>query len=458
MDRISFKVTTYGEFEQITPVLSKIRCRLFYKGKNRNGSYITDEFAERLLSSLPYAPLKGIYSEEEQDFTDHGLENSEGRIYGVVPQDAEVRWEPHVDSDGVERLYATCAVYVYTALYKEANEIVGKSHSMELYRPSIRGEWIYAEGQKVFKFTDGMFFGLQVLGDKVEPCFEGAAFFTLYNEMLQKFEELEQYASKYSNGGKLNMELNFKVSDSQKFNAIWSLLNDKYNEEDGWLITYGIQDIYDDYALVFSYENNRYERVKYTKNNENDTVELGDITVVYFLDVTESEKAVIERMREAAGSYELLEEKFNAGAQAVEENGALNEKINEYSTKISELESGVATLNTEKETAESNYAAATQTISELTEENESLKSYKYAAEKAKKQAVVDSYSELLGNEIIEEFSAKLDEYADETALDMALAYELKKTNLSVFTKTPTYLPKPEDNEGGLAELLSKYKK
>lgn len=455
---ITFKVTTYGEFEQITPVLSKIRCRLFYKGKNRNGSYITDEFAERLLSSLPYAPLKGIYSEEEQDFTDHGLENSEGRIYGVVPQDAEVRWEPHVDSDGVERLYATCAVYVYTALYKEANEIVGKSHSMELYRPSIRGEWIYAEGQKVFKFTDGMFFGLQVLGDKVEPCFEGAAFFTLYNEMLQKFEELEQYASKYSNGGKLNMELNFKVSDSQKFNAIWSLLNDKYNEEDGWLITYGIQDIYDDYALVFSYENNRYERVKYTKNNENDTVELGDITVVYILDVTESEKAVIERMRDAAGSYELLEEKFNAGTQAIEENGALNEKINEYSTKISELESGVATLNTEKETAESNYAAATQTISELTEENESLKSYKYAAEKAKKQAVVDSYSELLGNEIIEEFSAKLDEYADETALDMALAYELKKTNLSVFTKTPTYLPKPEDNEGGLAELLSKYKK
>ena len=254
------------------------------------------------------------------------------------------------------------------------------------------------------------------------------------------------------------MELNFKVSDSQKFNAIWSLLNTRYNEEDGWLITYSIQDIYDDYALVFNYENNRYERVTYTKNNENDTVELGDITVVYFLDITESEKAVIERMRDAAGSYELLEEKFNAGIQAIEENAQLNEKIGEYNTKISELESGMATLNTEKETAESNYTAATQTISALTEENESLKNYKYAAEKAKKQAVVDSYSELLGNEIIEEFCAKLDEYADETALDMALAYELKKTNLSVFTKTPTYLPKPEDNDGGLAELLSKYKK
>ena len=75
-----------------------------------------------------------------------------------------------------------------------------------------------------------------------------------------------------------------------------------------------------------------------------------------------------------------------------------------------------------------------------------------------KQAIIASYSDLLPNEIIETYSAKVDEYSDDTALDMALAYELKKNNVSVFTKTPSYLPKPEENEGGLAELLSKYKK
>lgn len=457
MSRFNFQVTTYGEPIEVTPTISKIRARLFYKYENRNGSYISDEFAEKLLSTLPYAPLKGIYEEETQDFKDHGMANDEGRIYGVVPQEPEIEWVKHVDEDGVEREYASCAVYVYTALYQEANKIVGKSHSMELYPPSIKGEWIYAKGRKMFKFTDGAFYGLQVLGDLVEPCFEGAAFFTLYNDILQKFEELDNKASEFSIGGN-NMELNFKVSDNQKFNAIWALLNDKYNEENGWLITYAVQDIYDDYALVFSYENNRFERVKYTKDNEKDLVELGEITPCYILDLTESEKAVVERLREITGSYELIEEKFTNGQEAVEKVGELTNQINEYSTKITEYEETVATLNTEKETAENNFANASQTISELTDKINSLETYKANVEKEKKQAIIASYSDLLPNEIIETYSAKVDEYSDDTALDMALAYELKKNNVSVFTKTPSYLPKPEENEGGLAELLSKYKK
>ena len=458
MSRFNFQVTTYGEPVEVTPTISKIRARLFYKYENRNGSYISDEFAEKLLSTLPYAPLKGIYEEETQDFKDHGMSNDEGRIYGVVPQEPEIEWVKHVDDDGIEREYASCAVYVYSALYEEASKIVGKSHSMELYPPSIKGEWIYAKGRKMFKFTDGAFYGLQVLGDLVEPCFEGAAFFTLYNDILQKFEELDNKASEFSIGGNNNMELNFKVSDNQKFNAIWALLNDKYNEENGWLVTYSVQDIYDDYALVFSYENNRYERVKYTKDNEKDLVELGEITPCYILDLTESEKAVIERLREITGSYELIEEKFTTGQEAVEKVEELNNQINEYSTKITEYEETVTTLNTEKENVENNYAVATQTISELTDKIASLESYKANVEKEKKQAIIASYSELLPNEIIETYTAKIDEYNDDTALDMALAYELKKNNVSVFSKSPSLLPKPEENEGGLAELLSKYKK
>ena len=458
MSRFNFQVTTYGEPIEVTPTISKIRARLFYKYENRNGSYISDEFAEKLLSTLPYAPLKGIYEEETQDFKDHGMAHDEGRIYGVVPQEPEIEWVKHVDEDGIEREYASCAVYVYTALYQEANKIVGKSHSMELYPPSIKGEWIYAKGRKMFKFTDGAFYGLQVLGDLVEPCFEGAAFFTLYNDILQKFEELDNKASEFSIGGNNNMELNFKVSDNQKFNAIWALLNDKYNEENGWLITYAVQDIYDDYALVFSYENNRFERVKYTKDNEKDLVELGEITPCYILDLTESEKAVVERLREITGSYELIEEKFTNGQEAVKKVDELTNQINEYSTKITEYEETVATLNTEKKTAEDNFATASQTISELTDKINSLETYKANVEKEKKQAIIASYSDLLPNEIIETYSAKVDEYSDDTALDMALAYELKKNNVSVFTKTPSYLPKPEENEGGLAELLSKYKK
>ena len=67
-----FLITYFENLEQISPVLSKSRCRIFYKGKNRNGTFITDEFAEKLLSTLPYTPVKGIYDNFNDDYTDHG--------------------------------------------------------------------------------------------------------------------------------------------------------------------------------------------------------------------------------------------------------------------------------------------------------------------------------------------------------------------------------------------------
>jgi hypothetical protein len=128
LDNISleFPVTVYGNLEKYNDTISKGRCRIFYKGGNRNGTYITDEFAEKLLSSIPYAPVKGIYEGEEGDYTDHGEARNEGRIYGIVPENPNVTWEEHEDEDGEIRTYACVDVLIFTGLYSEANEIVGK--------------------------------------------------------------------------------------------------------------------------------------------------------------------------------------------------------------------------------------------------------------------------------------------------------------------------------------------
>ena len=42
-------VTIYSEITPYNDVLSKARCRVFYKYENRNGTYITDEFADKFL-------------------------------------------------------------------------------------------------------------------------------------------------------------------------------------------------------------------------------------------------------------------------------------------------------------------------------------------------------------------------------------------------------------------------
>ena len=445
-----FPVTIYGNLEEYTPVLSKARCRIFYKYGNRNGTYITDEFAEKLINSLPYTPIKGIYDNFEEDYTDHGANRNLGRIYGIVPENPNFQWENHKDEDGIERTYACTDVFIFSALYEEASQIIGKSQSMELYQPSIKGDWTIINGKRLFKFEDGCFLGLQVLGNEVEPCFEGAAFFSLYSELKTMIKQIEQYSLNFQKeGGKSEMtKLNFKLSDSQKHDAIWSLLNESYNEENNWTISYAICDIFEDYALAFNYETGSYERVYYKKDDSSDSIELGQRKKCYILDVTESEKNALESLRAFnGGTYEKIDEV----ASELKDN---NEK---FSLKIGELEEQVSTLTTERDINMQNYENAQNTISTLTEDLEKLKEYKANVELQEKEQVIESYADILGEEILSEYKNKISEYKDALTLDKELAYELKRSNPSVFTRTPQYVPKDEP-KSGIEEILAKYKK
>ena len=441
-----FPVTVYGSLEKYNEVLSKARCRIFYKYENRNGTYITDEFAEQLLSSLPYAPVKGIYVAEEGDYTDHGQERDDGRIYGIVPENPNIGWETHLDDDGVERTYACADVLIFTALYEEANEIVGKSQSMELYRPSLEYHEAIVKGRRFIVFDKGCFLGLQVLGDNTEPCFEGASFYSLQNAIEVAINAIRNY------GGTKMPVINFKLSDDAKFQAIWALLNPEFNEEGNWTITYGVSAVYDDYALVINYETGEFNRAYYTKNDENDMVELGEIIKCYVLDVTESEKQTLDTLRALnGGTYELVSDVLVNAQENLDKNS-------EFSTKIDELNETIVTLNTEKDSFSAQLEEANANITALTEENNSLKNYKLDIETQQKNAVINEYAEHLSEEVLDSYREKINDYSAEE-LDMHLAYELKKNNSAIFSKNPEggFVPK-ETPVNGLTAILSKYKK
>lgn len=446
-----FDVKVYGELEKYNEVLSKARCRIFYKYENRNGTYITDEFADKLLSSLPYAPVKGIYQGE--DYTDHGERRDLGKIYGIVPETPNVAWEEFIDEDGVSRTYACTDVLIFTALYEEAKDIVGKSQSMELYPPSLKYHEAIVHNKRYVVFDEGCFLGLQVLGDNVEPCFEGASFYTLQSTIEYAIKKIKEY------GGTKMPKLNFKLSDDQKFQAIWALLNTEYNEEGNWTISYGISAVYEEYALVVSYEDGDIYRAYYKKNDENDMVELGDMVKCYIVDVTEKEKGTLDTLRALNGdTFELVNEVLiNA-----EDN---SNKVNEFSAKIEELDKTVSTLETEKDNANSQISeyttqleTANSTINSLNEELNSLKTYKLNIETQQKEAVIAEYTEHLSEEILNSYKEKISEYSVEE-LDMRLAYELKKNNSSMFTKKNEEGFVPKDTPvDGLTAILSKYKK
>ena len=447
-----FPVYIYGNLEKYNEVLSKARCRIFYKYGNRNGTYITDEFAEHLLSSVAYVPVKGIY--DGDDFTDHGNVRSEGRIYGIVPENYNFAWEDHVDKDGVTRTYACVDVLIFTALYEEASDIIGKSQSMELYGPSLKYHEAIVDGKRYIVFDDGCFLGLQTLGDTVEPCFEGASFYTLQNTIEFAINQIKKY------GGTKMPKITFKLSDEEKFNAIWALLNPEFNEEGNWTVTYGISAVYDDYALAYSYETGEFYRAYYTKNDENNMIELGNLDKCYIIDVTEQEKQTVDTLRALNGdSYELVSDVLTNAQENFE-------KVTEFSTKIEELNETISTLETEKSEFASReqskieeLEAANNSIASLNEELNTLQQYKAAKEAEAKQNVINEYTELLSESILEQYAKEMDKYtADE--LDKELAYEVKKTNSSIYTKKNGdngYLPKEVPLEG-INAILSKYKK
>ena len=454
-NQIEFPISIYGTVEKFNDTLSKARCRIFYKGGNRNGTFITDEFAKELISTLHYVPVKGIY--DTDDYTDHGEKRSEGRIYGIVPETNNFAWEQHLDEDGVERTYACTDVYLFTALYPEASEIVSKGQSMELYEPSLKYHIAIMQGQKYVVFEHGSFLGLQVLGDDVEPCFEGASFFTLQKSIEDTIQKIREYSNI---GGKSEMpKINFKLSDDQKYRYIWELLNPNYNEEGDWTCDYSVCEVYDEYALAFNYEAHCYERVYYTKDDSNDSVILGERIKVFITDVTETEKATLDTLRALNGdTYELVNENLVNAEKNANDCAA-------FSTKIEELNNTIATLNTEAENAQAKiaevqtqYNDAQAQNSALSEENKSLKAYKKNIEDQSKEAVVAEYTDKLAEDVLNAYKSKFDEYTAEE-LDMHLAYELKKINASVFTQAPSgRIPKDNTGRSGVEEILARYKR
>lgn len=472
---LNFEVRLYGDLVPYTQTLSKCRCRIFYKYGNRNGTYITDEFANELIQSLPYAPVKGIYDEEDQDYTDHGRKRNLGRIYGIVPVDNNFAWENHIDDDGETRTYACTDVLVYTALYKEARDVVKKGQSMELYDKSIQGEWEVLDGIQYYVFKHGCFLGLQVLGDTTEPCFEGAGFYSLEGDMykdlkealelLRQFKEYTLDNEKHQEGEQMP-SLKF-ANTCDIFSTLWSMLNTEFTEEKEWTVTYELIDVAENAdqtgykVLAKNLQNNAFEKVSFTKV-EKTFEEDGEQKTTYELEVSETVPAVFKeidtdfftKINELLGTENI--EEFTAIVEGI---SGLKEKISEFEQNFVEKDELISTLQTEKDNLQIEYNAQTEQLNALAAENEELKQYKLDNENDKKEAVLAKYAKKLDAETIDGFNSKLSDYTI-VDLEKELAFALVNSDDSIFTedkKEEGRIPK-EQEKTGLDAILSKYKK
>ena len=173
--------------EPYNPLISKCEIKVLYLGKNRNGSYIDRNTAMKMANSLPGVPIVGAYKEEIEDFAGHGdlITIEDGQIkfgcstrpYGFIPENAKI-WFQQWKEDEVIRTYLMTEGYLWTGQYSEANlALDGKGQSMEIDGESLEGHWadVDSNDMEFFIINDGLFSKLCILGDAVEPCFEGAS-------------------------------------------------------------------------------------------------------------------------------------------------------------------------------------------------------------------------------------------------------------------------------------------
>lgn len=410
--------------------------RVFYKYSNRNGSYISDDFAETFSKTAYCKPVFGYYDVNAQDFLGHeGPEKA--KAYGFVLPNS-LSWQEHLDDDGELRTYATYEVLLWAEYWDEAKKIFSKSQSMEIAPDTVRGEWrIMGDGPfEEFVFTAGEMAGLCILGDSKTPCFEGAAFFTTNDNSYVEFTKaVENY---FSNGGKNAMNVKVAGLDHEHFEAFWNYLNPNFNEEGAYLIDCLPCEIAEDYFCAIPCDG-KGKINKYTYSFAED----GTFTV--------DEQVEIIDYKENAANFESQNAEIS---NQLNETTALYEELkNQYESLVSDKEALAAQfeeLQSQFKTLKDSYETSQQ---EIEQKNSTISEY----ENREKDAIVNKFAACLPAEIVSSIADKKDEMTI-AELNTEFALEYTKFSMAKEQKEDIHIPQEPKEEPALYKILKAYKK
>lgn len=384
--------------------VSRLRVGVFYKYKNRNHSYITDEYAEKLIASAIKGdtPVVGFFDPESKEWASHtgpALANGYGYIENFLG------WEPLQDTDGITRDYAIFSVVLFTKYYEEANKIIGQHQSMELDPLTIAGQWVEFDGEDYYVYTEGEMRGLCVIGSH-EPCFSVSSF----------FEKEENYKPQYKEYSSLLFDLKAQVEEAEKSKK-------------------GGEQKMEDFGNVQVQEPEAEQNIQSEPEvvaNEFGENEASTSQSVAEENLAEKEDNTSNESQEDS-QFELLQQQFT------ELESKYNESINSFEVLKTENE------NLKKEN------------NELKEAISKYKEKEAAFELAKKEQLIDEYKKVLSEEEIGEINEKVNDFSyDELEAKLAVIYS--KKNLKNFSKELKIPLVAEQEESAFASLMKHYKK
>ena len=397
-DPVNFEIIN---IEPINDYISECEIKVFYHGKNRNGSYISKAVGNRIANSLPRAPIVALYNEQTGDYEDHGEEitiNSKGVKfekktipYGAVDKDTPAVWKKFWDDQGIEREYLVVRGFLWTGRYPHLKQILEnpKGQSMEFFEHSVDGNWAKFDNaeEEIFIFNEADISALCILGDDVEPCFEDASIGSpeiLYS--LKKDEFKREFDT-------FMYELNQALSNENSIEGGMALKVDEKN--------------------VATEEEIEFEAVETEETEEVETEE----TIVE----ENSEEEVADTYAEEAQEEETVE-------------------IEETETEEAEVEE---TENFELAQLKAEYTLLEEELTKLKAEFSVLVEEKEARELEEKKTICDKFS-VLGEEVLKDFKENLNDYTAEElekelsviAFKKGIAFNLLAQDNAVITAAP----------------------
>ena len=441
------------EPSEFSPLISKCQIKVCWVGDdgNRNDSLITKQVARDAAPSLRGAAIVGYYNEVKEDFEQHNklIEIRDDRIvisentrpYGFVDLNAKVWFQWFLDDDGVQREYMVTEGWLWTGQYPECQRVItkGNGQSMELDENLTQGSWssFNNSGRKLFIINETVISKLCILGEDVEPCFEGANITNTQfsfnpnfaQELYSLMKDIKEILSK---GGEKSMYNVYTVEiGDELWTNIYSYLVEKYPvEEAPFTSQYSVEGIYEDNEeqkfFTINTEENKYLRFNFDFSDSifavEEPIELGED-----FQPQENSQFSAEAVNEFITKF--IEE--NQGKVEKEDNPKIEEPMKEeepaqeppvedpvpaYSLdEIPEYQEALARIAA----LEQNYSAKEEevntlnsTIATLNEELTSLREFKNTADRKEKQAMIDGFYMLS-----EEDKKEVVEHNDEYSLD-----------------------------------------
>ena len=510
------------DFTPVNPLISKCQIKVCYVGQeaNRNKSIITKETATNLAASIPGCPIVGFYNEAKGDFEEHNrvidLSNGKFQIkdttrpYGFVSMDAKV-WFQWFEDDGIPHEYLCTEGYIWTGQYPESQRVIdkGNNQSMELDENSLDAFWTKDNNGKpqFFIINEAIMSKLCILGEDVEPCFEGASIkpiqFSFEDDFKQKLYSLmEKMQEILSNEGGTPVVNAYAVEIGD---ALWSAIYDYLwrTHRDDELIVYGI---YEDGDQKFVILRNRkdltYYRLNFSLSEENGFMPEGGLTQVspdfkpageaqFALEAIEAYEAEYAKSKEekepseaeeetpvvenpAPAEPEQVIEKEPAAEPAVEEKLVEAEPVVEKEPAIVEAESDndgegesePAKYNLEEVVEytellnkyaelEGKIAELNATIENLTATNKELAAFKLEVDREKKKDLINNTFYMLSDDQKKDCLDNIDKYSyDDIEAKLSVICVRNKVSFGLEEPTEekpvTYnIDSVDDNEAGL---------